>query len=94
MSAMPAGEGRSAQVPGETAATVPTRRARLRAAAAARGVPLPAILVTVAVVVPAAGALQVIARELWQATAWPGPPDGEPPADPEPAPLGSGQVAL
>ena len=51
MSAMPAGEGRSAQVPGETTTTVPTRRARLRAVAAARGVPLPAILVTVAVVV-------------------------------------------
>jgi len=51
MSAMPAGEGRSAQVPGETATTVHARRVRLRAAAAARGVPLPAILVTVAVVV-------------------------------------------
>ena len=51
MSAVPAGEGRSARVPGETATSVPTRRARLRAAAAARGVPLPAILVTVAVVV-------------------------------------------
>jgi predicted PurR-regulated permease PerM len=38
-------------VPGETAATGQTRRVRLRAAAAARGVPLPAILVTVAVVV-------------------------------------------
>jgi len=50
MSAMPAGEGRSARVPGEIATSVPTRRARLRAAAAARGVPLPAILVTVAVV--------------------------------------------
>ena len=35
--------------------------------------------------IPAAGALQVIARELWQATAWQEPPDGEPPADPEPA---------
>jgi predicted PurR-regulated permease PerM len=51
MSAVPAGENRSAQVPGETATAVQTRRARLRAAAAARGVPLPAILVTVAVVV-------------------------------------------
>ena len=35
--------------------------------------------------IPAAGALQVIARELRRATAWQGPPDGEPPADPEPA---------
>src|SRR6266699_1761597 len=51
MSAVPAGENRSAQVPGETATAVQTRRARLRAAAAARGVPLAAILVTVAVVV-------------------------------------------
>jgi predicted PurR-regulated permease PerM len=34
---------------------------------------------------PAAGALQVITRELWQATAWPGPPDCEPPAEPGPA---------
>ena len=51
MSAMPAGEGRSAQVPGESATTEHARRVRLRAAAAARGVPLPAILVTVAVVV-------------------------------------------
>jgi predicted PurR-regulated permease PerM len=32
--------------------------------------------------IPVAGALQVIARELWQATARPGPPDGEPPAEP------------
>ena len=37
--------------------------------------------------IPVAGALQVVARELWQATAWPGPPDGEPPAGPE-APVG------
>src|SRR6266404_1469458 len=51
MSAMPAGEGSTAQVPGETATTAHARRVRLRAAAAARGVPLPAILVTVAVVV-------------------------------------------
>ena len=28
--------------------------------------------------IPAAGALQVIARELWRATAWAGPPDSEP----------------
>ncbi len=35
--------------------------------------------------IPVAGALQVITRELWQATAWPGPPDSEPPAEPGPA---------
>ena len=29
--------------------------------------------------IPVAGALQVIIREIWQATAWPGPPDSEPP---------------
>ncbi len=50
MSAMPAGPGRPAQVPGDTAAAAHARRARLRAAAAARGVPLATILVTVAVV--------------------------------------------
>jgi hypothetical protein len=32
--------------------------------------------------IPVAGALQVIARELWQATAWAGSPDSEPPAEP------------
>ena len=35
--------------------------------------------------IPVAGALQVIARELWLVTAWQEPPDGEPPAAPEPA---------
>jgi predicted PurR-regulated permease PerM len=35
--------------------------------------------------IPVAGALQVITRELWQATAWPGPPDREPPVEPGPA---------
>jgi predicted PurR-regulated permease PerM len=35
--------------------------------------------------IPVAGALQVITRELWQATAWPGPADSEPPAGPGPA---------
>ena len=35
--------------------------------------------------IPVAGALQVITRELWQATAWPGPPDSEPAAEPGPA---------
>jgi predicted PurR-regulated permease PerM len=34
--------------------------------------------------IPVAGALQVIARELWQITGQPGPPDGEQAADPEP----------
>jgi predicted PurR-regulated permease PerM len=34
--------------------------------------------------IPVAGALQVIARELWLVTAWHEPPDGEPPADPQP----------
>ena len=34
--------------------------------------------------IPVAGALQVIAREVWQATAWQEPPDGEP-GDPEDA---------
>jgi len=36
--------------------------------------------------IPVAGALQVIARELWQITGTPGPPDGEEAADPEPPP--------
>ena len=35
--------------------------------------------------IPAAGALQVITRELWQATARPGPPGSKPPAEPGPA---------
>jgi predicted PurR-regulated permease PerM len=34
--------------------------------------------------IPVAGALQVIARELWQITGQPGPPNGEPSAEPEP----------
>lgn len=51
MSAISAGEGHPAQVPDDTATAEHGRRARLRAAAAARGVPLAAILVTVAVVV-------------------------------------------
>jgi hypothetical protein len=33
--------------------------------------------------IPVAGVLQVAARKLWQATAWPEPPDGESPAGPE-----------
>jgi len=37
------------------------------------------------IAIPVAGALQVVAREVWQATAWQEPPDDEPPADPEPA---------
>jgi hypothetical protein len=47
MGAEPAGPGRPAEPPG---ATVPAGHRRLRAAAAARGVPLATILVTVAVV--------------------------------------------
>ena len=50
MSAMPVGPGRSAEPPGDTATAGPARHGRLRAAAAARGVPLATILVTVAVV--------------------------------------------
>jgi predicted PurR-regulated permease PerM len=34
--------------------------------------------------IPVAGALQVVARELWQASAWQEPPDGELPAGPGP----------
>jgi len=34
--------------------------------------------------IPVAGALQVIARELWQITGQPGPPDSERVAGPEP----------
>jgi predicted PurR-regulated permease PerM len=51
MSAMPASPGRSAETPRDTAAAGPARHGRLRAAAAARGIPLATILVTVAVVV-------------------------------------------
>jgi predicted PurR-regulated permease PerM len=38
--------------------------------------------------IPVAGALQVIARELWQITGTPGPPAGERAAGPEPAAAG------
>src|SRR5215813_8903782 len=51
MSAISAGKGNPAQGPDDIATTEHGRRARLRAAAATRGVPLAAILVTVAVVV-------------------------------------------
>jgi hypothetical protein len=50
MSAMPARPGRSAETRRDTATAEPARHGRLRAAAAARGVPLATILVTVAVV--------------------------------------------
>src|SRR6266700_7844680 len=50
MSAMPAGPGRSTETPRDTATAGPARHGRLRATAAARGVPLGTILVTVAVV--------------------------------------------
>src|SRR6478672_759437 len=49
MSAMPAGPGRSTETPRDAATAGPARHGRLRAAAAARGVPLATILVTVAV---------------------------------------------
>jgi predicted PurR-regulated permease PerM len=51
MSAIPAGQGRPAQPPGDAATAAHARHARLQAAVAARGVPLATILVTVAVVV-------------------------------------------
>src|SRR6516164_11424275 len=51
MSVISAGKGHPAQGPEDIATAENGRRARLRAAAAARGVPLAAILVTVAVVV-------------------------------------------
>jgi predicted PurR-regulated permease PerM len=35
--------------------------------------------------IPVAGALQVIAREIWQLTGQPAPPDGEQAAGPDPA---------
>jgi len=50
MSAMPAGPGRSTETPRDTSTAEPARHGRFRAAAAARGVPLTTILVTVAVV--------------------------------------------
>jgi len=51
MSITTTGPGRQAQMPGEAATAAQVRRARLRAAAAARGIPLATILVAVAVVV-------------------------------------------
>ena len=50
MSAMPAGPGRPAEPPGDAPPAGQALRGRLRAAAAARGVPLATILVSVAVV--------------------------------------------
>jgi len=55
MAVMPGGEDHTeqsvpAEVSGDAAAAVPTRRARLRIAAAARGVPLATIIAAVAVV--------------------------------------------
>ena len=50
MSVATAGPGRPAQVPGEAATAAQVRRARLRAAVSARGIPLATILVSVAVV--------------------------------------------
>ena len=51
MSAIPARPGRTAETPRDTSTVGPARHGRHRAAAAARGVPLATILVTVAVVV-------------------------------------------
>ena len=51
MSVTTAGPGRPAQVPGGAATAAQVRRARLRAAVSARGIPLATILVSVAVVV-------------------------------------------
>jgi predicted PurR-regulated permease PerM len=51
MSVTTAGPGRPTQVPGEAATADQFRRARLRAAVSARGIPLATILVAVAVVV-------------------------------------------
>jgi predicted PurR-regulated permease PerM len=51
MSVTTAGPGRPARVPGEAATAAPIRRARLRAAVSARGIPLATILVSVGVVV-------------------------------------------
>ncbi|SRR5689334_4621783 len=70
MSAMPTRPGRSTETPRDTATAGPVRHGRLRAAAAARGVPLATIVVTVAVVA---------------LTAWAGSPDSEPLAGPGPA---------
>jgi len=67
-----------------TTAAAATRLARIRKAAASRGIPLAAIVTAVAVValtsIPAAGALQIVVKELWQATSPGGPLDGEPAA--------------
>jgi predicted PurR-regulated permease PerM len=51
MSVTTAGPGRPARVPGKAATAAQVRRARLRAAVSARGIPLATILVSVAVVV-------------------------------------------
>jgi hypothetical protein len=51
MSVTTAGPGRPARAPGKAATAAQVRRARLRAAVSARGIPLATILVSVAVVV-------------------------------------------
>jgi hypothetical protein len=51
MSATSVQPGRATQAPGDAATTAQVRRARLRAAVAARGIPLATFLVSVAVVV-------------------------------------------
>jgi predicted PurR-regulated permease PerM len=50
MSVTTAGPGQPAQVPSEAATAAQVRRARLRAAVSARGIPLATILISVAVV--------------------------------------------
>ena len=50
MSVTTAGPGQPAQEPGEAATAAQVRRARLRAAVSARGIPLATILISVAVV--------------------------------------------
>jgi len=86
MSARSAGPDRPAQALGDAAAAAHTRRARLRA-----GTSIGSWLggffgafVAALLSIPVAGALQVIARELWQITGRPGSPDGERAAGPEP----------
>src|SRR5215471_9276030 len=61
-SSVDAGRGRPGRAPGHVTAGTPTRLGRLRAAAAARGIPLPTILTTVGVVILAYLAGKLIYR--------------------------------
>ena len=94
MSARSAGPDRPAQALGDAAAAAHTRRARLRA-----GTSIGSWLggffgafVAALLSIPVAGALQVIARELWQITGQPGPADGGQAAGPDP-PVGDQQAS-